>query len=308
MSSPYRVSVQGFSAFERSALASYFRLASNRTPAYEQVDVAAEARFLVVDSDNVDAMQAVQAAGRIGDAVFIGSQAPDGVSAWMMRPIDPLHVLRELDAMVAGLGSGRAGEPPLARPTLPSVPLGVGRTRSDTPAPATGGPVPARRAGDNEAISLLAAADRAPPPAPPRAHLATRALLVDDSEIALRFLETRLRRFGLSTDPATGSGAALELLARRAYDFVFLDVELGPGSELDGLALCQHIKRQHRPAGGAPAPVVVLVSAHCSELDRVRGTLAGADAYLGKPLDEAQLARVLAQHGVASAAPASGRA
>lgn len=308
MSIPYRVSVQGFSDFERSALASYFRLASNRTPAYAQVDASADARFLVVDSDNAEAMQAVLAAGRTGDAVFIGSQAPDGVSAWMMRPIDPLHVLRELDAMVAARGAARAGDAQLARPALPSVPLGVGRTRSTAPAAPAAGPVPARRAGDSDPVNLLAAADRAPLPAPPRAHLATRALLVDDSEIALRFLETRLRRFGISTDPANGSGAALELLARRAYDFVFLDVELGPASDLDGLALCQHIKRQHRPAGGAPAPVLVLVSAHCSELDRVRGALAGADAYLGKPLDETQLARLLAQHGVAAAAPATGRA
>ena len=123
-----------------------------------------------------------------------------------------------------------------------------------------------------------------------------RALLVDDSELALRFLETRLQRRLLDTERATHSGQAIEMLSRQNFDMVFLDVELGPGSELDGLELCQHIKRQPRSSGGALPPQVVMVSAHHSELDRARGALAGCDAYLGKPLDEDLLDRLLVQH------------
>jgi DNA-binding response OmpR family regulator len=127
-----------------------------------------------------------------------------------------------------------------------------------------------------------------PQPAPPR------ALLVDDSEIALRFLETRLQRWGLQIDTAADSSAALDLLARHNYVLVFLDVELGENSELDGLALCQQIKQ----SAAAVDAAVVLVSAHHSELDRVRGSLAGCDAYLGKPLDEIELRRVLMRQGL----------
>jgi CheY-like chemotaxis protein len=124
-----------------------------------------------------------------------------------------------------------------------------------------------------------------------------RALLVDDSEIALRFLETRLHRHGVQTERAVSSGKAIELLSQQAFDLVFLDVELGNGSDFDGLALCQHIKRFRHHAGSAVAPTVVLVSAHHSELDRARGALAGCDAYLGKPLDEEVLNRLLRQQG-----------
>ncbi|MDP3085081.1 MAG: response regulator, partial [Rubrivivax sp.] len=144
-----------------------------------------------------------------------------------------------------------------------------------------------------------------PEPAPPARAPAVRgseALLVDDQEIALRYLETRLQPLGLHTQRATTSGKALEMLAQRDYDFVFVDVELGTGSDLDGLALCQHIKRQHLPVAGGHAPVVAMVSAHHSELDRARGMLAGCDAYLGKPLDEAALRQLVSQHG--GAAPA----
>jgi CheY-like chemotaxis protein len=121
------------------------------------------------------------------------------------------------------------------------------------------------------------------------------ALLVDDSAIALRFLQLRLQRMGIDSDLAHGSARALELLAQRAYGFVFIDVELGDGSALDGLALCQHIRRQHRHVGGR-APVLVMVSAHHSAVDRARGAFAGCDHYLAKPADDEALRQLLSQH------------
>lgn len=119
------------------------------------------------------------------------------------------------------------------------------------------------------------------------------ALLVDDSAVALRFLQQRLQRMGIDSTLADGSARALELLAQRAYGFVFIDVELGEGSALDGLALCQHIRRQHRHVGGR-APLLVMVSAHHSPVDRARGSLAGCDRYLAKPVDDEALHQLLA--------------
>jgi CheY-like chemotaxis protein len=300
MSAPYLVALQGFSAFERSALASYFRLAGNRSPSYEQVDSLAECQFVLADADHAGVVQAIVRAGRVGETVFIGARAPDNATAWMMRPIDPLHVMRELDAMVSvkTLESTSAA-------TLPSVPLSARAPLRSPPKV----PTLTRRAGDCDGptthgvASLLRLTDKRPQAS--REGRGVEALLVDDSEVALRFLETRLQRHGLHTQRAVSSGRALEMLAQRNFDFVFLDVELGSTSELDGLALCQHIKRQHHPVGGGPVPVVVMVSAHHAELDRVRGMLAGCDAYLAKPLDSTVLAQLLAQHGVPVAATTS---
>ncbi len=198
-------------------------------------------------------MQLVLTTERLGETVFIGSQAPEGAVAWMMRPIDPLQVMRELDAMLLQRDGG--AEPAAA-------------TRSAAP------PAPAVQ-----------------PPAPPAGPA---ALLVDDSALALRFLASRLQPWGLAVECVSSSGKAVERLAQRNYEFVFIDVELGAESELDGLALCQHIKRNHPLAGS----VLVMVSAHHSELDRVRGTLAGCDAYLGKPLQAAELERLLLRQGL----------
>jgi CheY-like chemotaxis protein len=138
------------------------------------------------------------------------------------------------------------------------------------------------------------------PPKPPKIPKASllpglpRALLVDDSVIALLFLEKRLDPWQIRADTAPNSQAALALLAQHSYDLVFLDVELGEDSQLDGLALCRQIKQT--PA--SMNALVVMVSAHHGELDRVRGTLAGCDAYLGKPLDAAELQRLLQRQGL----------
>jgi CheY-like chemotaxis protein len=144
-----------------------------------------------------------------------------------------------------------------------------------------------------------------PPPLPPAR---STALVVDDSTLAQRFLSSRLLPWGLAVESVGNSGQAMERLSQHSYDFVFLDVELGADSELDGLALCRHIKQQH-PLSGA---LLVMVSAHHGQLDRVRGTLAGCDAYLGKPLRAAELERLLQRQGlqrpqpVASLAAAAG--
>lgn len=258
MAAPFRVHLIGFSDFERGTLGTYFRLAQKREPAYQQVVEAGQAQLLVVDADRPAAVAAAAALGTPTRTVYVGAVAPEGALALVPRPIDPNAVVRELDAMVAA------------------------QSRRPPPAP---NPAPAP----------------APPPRP--AAQAQRrpdatALIVDDSEVAARFLEVKLHPYGLRTERVADAAAALAALAQRRFDFVFLDIELGPGSRIGGLELCQRIKRAPAKEGGPPPPVVALVSAHAGSVDRVQGALAGADGHLGKPLDDAALEQWLALHGV----------
>ena len=255
----------GFGEFERHALASYLRLSGTREPAYTQVATLDDADFVIADADHAGAIDQVAGADRVADTVFIGSLAPDGALAWAMRPIDPLQVFRELDSAV-GLRRG-------SDPSGASAPADAPMTTS--PGDLDG---PMRRAGDTT---------------PP-----TAALVVDDSEIALRYLQRQLNAIGLRTETASTSKQALQLLAQQRFDVVFLDVDLGPMSEMDGLALCQQLKATPRAPGTGLAPKVLLVSAHNSPTDRVRGTFAGCDAYLAKPLEDELLRRQLRQLGL----------
>jgi two-component system cell cycle response regulator len=219
-------------------------------------------------------------AGMMDEADLLVADAADAPSVQLVRATDKL-------ASTVFLG---AAAPPGAVACL-TRPLDRSELLRALNVLATG-PGPGPGSGPRRSRQI----ERRAPPAP-----APLALLVDDSEVALRYLETRLQRWGLVMERALSSGRAIELLAQRHYDFVFLDVELGPHSDLDGLALCQHIKRQqHRQA---LASSVVLVSAHHGHMDRVRGNLAGCDAYLAKPLDEVELQRLMLRHGLKPRVP-----
>ena len=270
MNDPHRVALQGFTEFERNALASCFRLSRGATPGYVPVDALAQAEFVIADADHPGVIDAIEAAGRVGDAIFVGAQAPEAAAAWMMRPIDPMYVLRELDAMAA-----------LRHPAPAPAPTRRAAPREE----------PGRRAADTPAQSLPNAPAE---PTPSRGHV----LIVDDSEVALRMLERELPLIGLSTQRAQTSAQAFERLATNRFDAVIVDIDLGDASELDGLVLCQRLKRAHRELG-RPAPPVVLLTVHDEPVNRVRGTLAGCDAYLAKPLDVPALVRTLRALGIA---------
>lgn len=292
MSTRTPVACAGFSAFERSALASTFRLSIHRQPAYELASTLAEGMFIVADADHPGVVEQVLAAGRAGHTVFIGAYAPRGAGAWMMRPIDPSHVLHELDVLVSR--HGMTGGATAGRYSLP-----VGGARGPVRAALDEGP--GRRATDSGFGGLYPELRGHDPRARVRQPAAARetreALLVDDSELALRLLELKLQRTGLRTRCALNSQQAVRALAQRPVDFIFLDVDLGPESELDGLALCRQIR--HLPARpGRGAPVLLMVSAHHDETDRVRASLAGCDGFLGKPLDDGVLRELLGQRGV----------
>ena len=281
----HQVALLGFGDFERSALVAYLRLSVSRVPAYEEAASLAKADYLVADADHGGTLDAVLGADRVADTVFIGSLAPDGALAWMMRPIDPLQVFREIDAAVALRQSQAQAQAGLA--------AALRAPAADAPKPA-GAPAAGRAAAPSVRSAGRAGDTSAP----------TAALLVDDSELALRFLERQLQALGLRTDTAGTSERALELLAQRRYDVVFLDVDLGPLSDLDGLALCQHIKSQQRHPPAPAAPLVVMVTAHAGATERTRGSFAGCDAYLAKPLSDDTMRRSLRKLGLRLSAAA----
>jgi CheY-like chemotaxis protein len=295
------VAILGFSAFDRKALASYFQRGGPGRLRYAHVLNADLADLIIADADEPGVLELLQKLGRVHDALFIGALAPTDAAAWMMRPIDQTQVLRELDALMASRDNPRSSPLPL---TLPSS-LGRGALRTIGAADALAPPdQPGRRADDEAPPPRRHPAQLDPQEARRRElealrrpQIAPRALLVDDSEVALHFLKRQLLGYGLECDLARDSDRALDLLTHHVYGLVFLDLDLGPDSRSDGLALCHQIRyRLHHPGGRAP--LVVMVSAFHDPVDQVRGTLAGAEAYLGKPLDLPALDRLLGRQGL----------
>jgi two-component system, cell cycle response regulator len=262
----YTVALQGFSEFESTALASFFRLAAARVPSYAQVAQIDEGDFLIANGDQPRAIAAVQAAGRELDTVFVGSHAPAGAMAWLPRPIDPMHILRELDALVEQRLNGSAAAAELPQPVVDLLLQDLG--------------LPLR-----EPL-------QAPLPAPRFGGRGCDVLVVEDSAIARKFMQLRLQRLGYRVHLARSGEEALVMADALPLTAIFLDVQLGGTDTLDGFEVCQRLRQ--RPASLDDAePAIVMVTGSKDGADRVRGSLVGCDAYLTKPLAEAELLQTL---------------
>jgi two-component system response regulator MprA len=105
-------------------------------------------------------------------------------------------------------------------------------------------------------------------------------LVVDDDRAVREALERALVLEGYQVELADDGAAALAAIERRTPDAVVLDVMM-PG--VDGLAVCRRLR-----SNGNRVPVLML-TARDAVGDRVEGLDAGADDYLPKPFDLAEL-------------------
>jgi twitching motility two-component system response regulator PilG len=115
-----------------------------------------------------------------------------------------------------------------------------------------------------------------------------RALVVDDSKTAQAVLKRELTASNIQTDIAETGEQCLEMINKRSYDVIFLDVVL-PGA--DGYQVCKKIKhdqqKKHIP--------VIMMSGNTSPFDKVRGKMSGCSTYLTKPVDYAKFYQALDQ-------------
>jgi len=274
----YAVALQGFSEFERAALASFFRLAARRSPIYVQVGAVDLGDFVIADADHPGALEAVLSVGRELDTVFVGAQAPAGALAWLPRPIEPMHIVRALDALVEQRLSGGPDAADAPRPAAVDLLLSELGPAS-CPAP----------------LGRPAAADAAAPHYRPSVGGRGRdVLVVEDSAIARKFLQQRLQRMGYHVHLASSGEEALDMIDEMPFAIVFLDIQLGDANGLDGLQVCQ-LMRQRALSRGEDDLAIVMVTGSASAADRVRGSLAGCDAYLTKPLLEPLFVQALRQ-------------
>jgi DNA-binding response OmpR family regulator len=116
----------------------------------------------------------------------------------------------------------------------------------------------------------------------PSAPRRSTILIVDDEPFNVDYLEQALADLGYETIRATNGQEALDKVAAEAPDLILLDVMM-PG--MDGFTVCRLLKAQEETR---LIPIVIMTALDAMA-DRITGIQAGADDFLTKPLDEAEL-------------------
>lgn len=121
--------------------------------------------------------------------------------------------------------------------------------------------------------------------------MAKLILVVDDEADFSELLQFRLRNCHYEILAAGTGTEALDKARRHKPDVILMDLLL---PDLDGLTLCEILRRQHATRGTP----IIMISAVSSDVTRHSAKIAGAAAFFAKPLDfdglKAQLERVLA--------------
>jgi DNA-binding response OmpR family regulator len=120
-----------------------------------------------------------------------------------------------------------------------------------------------------------------------------RVLVVEDFEVLAAAIGTGLRREGMAVDVVLDGNDALEHLAVTRYDVVVLDRDL-PG--VHGDEVCRRLVAERSETR------VLMLTAASTVRERVDGLGLGADDYLPKPFDFAELTARIRALGRRSAA------
>jgi signal transduction histidine kinase/ActR/RegA family two-component response regulator len=115
-----------------------------------------------------------------------------------------------------------------------------------------------------------------------------RVLVAEDNPVNQLVAARLLEKLGHAVQVVGDGRAALAALEGEQFDLVLMDVQM-PG--MDGLEATAELRRREEGTGRR-APVIAL-TAHAMKGDRERCLAAGMDGYLSKPIEVAELRRVL---------------
>jgi two-component system, cell cycle response regulator len=276
----YLVDVIGFNEVERSMLSSIFALAARRDPGFGQYEPGAQGRapdLYLVDADDPTAVNEFRALHKRAPlpAVLVGTSAQGAPHAVLLpRPLQWARLLQALEDALPGDHEAAPDELALSRPGS--------------------GPDPRRTLSSTSSFSRSNTRSNAPRTAPPTPVQKNRllndsVLVVDDNATVRAFMEAKLAPYGFDVDFAETGEEAIGLSGSNEYTCVFLDVVL-PG--IDGYQVCKLIKSNKQ---AIKKTAIVMLTSRSSPFDKLRGSLAGCDEYLTKPLDEDKLLEVIAK-------------
>jgi two-component system sensor histidine kinase/response regulator len=110
-----------------------------------------------------------------------------------------------------------------------------------------------------------------------------RLLLAEDNPMNQKLAIVLLKRAGYSVDAVENGRMVIEVLKRKSYDLVLMDVQM---PELDGLEATRTIRSSEGKQRHIP---IIAMTAHAMKGDRERCLKAGMDDYISKPIEPQEL-------------------
>jgi two-component system copper resistance phosphate regulon response regulator CusR len=107
-----------------------------------------------------------------------------------------------------------------------------------------------------------------------------RILVVEDDPDMSRFIARGLSEQSYAVDVAATGNAAIEAAATATYDVIILDAMIPPP---DGFEVCRQLRAEGNEAS------ILMLTARDALADRIEGLDSGADDYLVKPFEFAEL-------------------
>lgn len=113
----------------------------------------------------------------------------------------------------------------------------------------------------------------------------TKILAIDDIQENLDYISSLLTKLipNCKLVTATCGKSGINVAVKEIPDTILLDVKM---PEMDGFEVCQHLKKKEVTKH---IPIIMLTGARMGLIDKIKGLDAGADAFMTKPIEGAEL-------------------
>ncbi len=115
-------------------------------------------------------------------------------------------------------------------------------------------------------------------------------LLAEDNKMNQLIAGKTFKKIGYDIDIADNGKIALEMLEKKAYDLVFMDIQM---PEMDGLEAARHIMEKYKDS----APPIIAMTANVLSEDEQECKLAGMKDFVSKPFTIERLEKVILKWG-----------